>query len=260
MSVVPPTPDDGLVDLSITIVDILFLFFILGFIFTFLKVAMSLAFESFSPNPFILSWDELELNSNLSWVNISFSPSDLVRVYLPSSKGRKFKSFPAIIISVELFSIVTSYSFLIVRLELCKFTEDMYCLGKNVYNLFWSEMFKEVFNTLKSFTFKVELCGKDPSHTPWIEVTEVIPNELLLTETTEAKDGTINSGVEYETISPTLTEPIKIKLDEVTVDIPEDSWVIDADPIVVVGVNFTSELKVDAAPTNPWIDLTSDIE
>jgi hypothetical protein len=82
-------------------------------------------------------------------------------------------------------------------------------------------------------------------------VTEVIPNELLLTETTEAKDGTINSGVEYETISPTLTEPIKIKLDEVTVDIPEDSWVIDADPIVVVGVNFTSELKVDAAPTNP---------
>ena len=52
-------------------------------------------------------------------------------------------------------------------------------------------------------------------------------------------------------MSPTLTEPIKIKLDEVIVDIPEDCWVIDADPIVVVGVNFTSELKVDAAPTNP---------
>ena len=97
-------------------------------------VVINLVFGSLEPSPLILSDLEPLVNSNLSSVNTSVPPSDLIRMYLSSSKGRNTSLSSVLITGVELLLIDVVYCLLITISESTRFTDDTFALGSVLYS------------------------------------------------------------------------------------------------------------------------------
>ena len=101
--------------------------------------------------------------------------------------------------------------------------------------------------------------GSPPSHTPETVVTPEIVKDLLETVKILAKVGTTSPGFENDTRLPAVATPTKLKLDEVTVDIPLNLGVIFTDPAFAVVYCLVSAVKVEAVPASPYRDFTSPV-
>ena len=85
-------------------------------------------------------------------------PSDLIKVYLSSSKGKKVSFSPAVTgVDNWLSEIVTLNVFLIVNAALVKSTEDIFGLGKTVYKVSSVDLDNFVPKIFKSETFRTDV-------------------------------------------------------------------------------------------------------
>ena len=127
-------PDAVVLDLLIIRSLATFLIFVFDLTSVFLMVVINLEFTSFAPSPLILSDLEPLVNWNLSSVRTSVPPSDLIRMYLSSSKGRNTSLSSVLMTGVELFEIDVLYCLLITISESTRFTADTFALGNALYS------------------------------------------------------------------------------------------------------------------------------
>ena len=141
----------------------------------------------------------------MSEVRTSVLPSDLIKVYLSSSKGKKVSFSPAVTgVDNWLSAIVTLKVFLMVKDALVKSTEDIFGLGKTVYKVSSVDLDNLVPKIFKSETFR-----SDVDKPPWlIPVTVATPEiEIVVfpTLTTLAYTGKEDDPLLNLTRLPDLT-------------------------------------------------------
>ena len=130
------------------------------------------------------------MKANLSEVNTSASPSDLINEYLSTSNAAKVSLSPATIFADNWFpEILTVKDFLIVRVPAERSTEEILFLGSFVYKVLSFEDSKAVLITLKSVTSRIEEDGKTDEVIPLIVWTSWISIEVVPTLTTLATTG-----------------------------------------------------------------------
>ena len=236
-------------DLLTIIEFVLFKDFTLFVTFIFFIVAINLA-DPATFNPKILnSLPPLE-NLNLSSVNSSNPPVELIKTYLSSSNGKKDSSVSAWIVLVAFAVMMTLNSFLIERLDFVKSTEAINFFGSGVYNVLSVDDLKDVPRISKSVGAILDV-GRPPS---LIFVTVVMPTIVILLRSiildTFAYVFTlvlVNNVLVKATRSPVFTIARKSMRLLVTVEIPgadPDFGEIVTDPTVRTVETFVSPLKV----------------
>ena len=96
------------------------------------------------------------INENLSEVNNSVEPSDLINEYLSSSKDKNVSFGPALTgVDSSFDAILTVKDFLILKVASVKSTDDILFFGNCVYNVLSDEDTSSVVSTLKSVTCNV---------------------------------------------------------------------------------------------------------
>ena len=181
------------------------------FTLDFLKVAINLhPLALVVESPLIVNIVPPEENENLSAESSSFLPVEVVNTYLSSSNERNVSSDdPDCIGPVEFEVIVTSNSFLIIKLDRSKLTSEIFFLGRSVYKVFDVDLCRLEVKILKSLGLIAEE-GNAPSHIPLTVVIPTIVREFCDTELTLEYVTVEMPGFVYETKLPIFTFPVKI--------------------------------------------------
>ena len=129
------------------------------------------------------------MKANISAVNVSTVPSDLIKEYLSTSNAEKVSFVPAVTFADSWFpEILTVNVFLIFNIEFEISTLETLIFGSFVYKVLSSDDSKLVLITFKSVTSKEDVDGKREEVTPdtvWILVTSisVVPTLTILAKT-----------------------------------------------------------------------------
>mgnify|MGYP003319098302 CR=1 FL=1 len=120
---------------------LIFLIFTLDFGFVFLRVAIRVAPLLSVPRFLICKDFPSDDSSNLSELSCSVFPSDLIRTYLSSSKGRKVSLVPASAATESCSdAISTLIVFLIVITDSAISTAATFAFGKRVYKVLTEDL------------------------------------------------------------------------------------------------------------------------
>ena len=197
------------------------------------------------------------MNENLSAVNSSVVPSDLISAYLSSSNGKKVSFAPAVTTAESLLvAILTVNVFLITILEEVKSTSEINCFGIVVYNAFALRSSADVDNfvpTIFKSLIVLAVGGRSPSKTPVTVVTPVTVTSPALTLVTLAPIGVAESVVVNFKILPTFTFDKKLEAaGAVILGEPAPSVaVIEETPTFTKVSSTVSAVNVTAAPMPP---------
>ena len=144
----------------------LFLIFSFAFGFTFLRVAIKVAPVSSVPRLRINKVLPVVAISNLSALNASVDPSDLINKYLSSSNGKNDSLVSATTCADNsLFAMFTVNVFLMLKDASARSTLETLILGKGVNKVSSDEGANSVVRTFRSVTFNVA-AGKNPLEMP----------------------------------------------------------------------------------------------
>ena len=206
----------------------------------------------------------------MSSLKATVVPSDLIKTYLSSSKGKNDSFTPEVTAAeswpnpvLALIATSTSNTFLIVNNEFVRSTSEMKVLGIKVYSLLSVDLSNGDVWSFKLETL-VDDVGISPLQTPVTVVTPVTWTSLALTVTTLANDGTLFPKPPNDRILPTFNVPGNSELSLVTVHNPV--WGVFAVncalPKSITGLCIISPLNVFAKPTlpksgPPYTDFTS---
>jgi len=232
-------------------------------------VVINLEFTSLAPSPLILSDLEPLVNWNLSSVRTSVPPSDLIRMYLSSSKGRNTSLSSVLMTGVELFEIDVLYCLLITISESTRFTADTFALGNALYSALLLAWLPEpatlpvpfVESSSKFWTL-VTAAGIVPSQIPFTLATASTVIFVFATPITLFRVAISNPGLEYLIILPIEAIPTNENPGSAGIEIrdsPPPAADTFAEPKLRTCDWMVSAVKVAAEPTMLKTDLTSDI-
>ena len=205
------------------------------------------------------NWVPVESIWTLSDVRTSVCPSEVTNAYLSSSKGKKVSFAPAVTVVVWLLEILTVKTVLIPRTAFVKSTFEILTFGSLVYKVLSVDVSRFVVKILKSVIFNDD-DGSWPEATPLTPVTPLTIIVVLPAPTTFATIGSLLVGSLYWTRFPILTTlPGNKVFGLVTVLTPPDNALMVAIPTLNPVDWIASAEKVDADPTIPYTDFTSEI-